>query len=284
MCRLFAQVTARPAQAQDLLVDSEFSLLRQADADPDHPQKDGWGLAWFDAEGREHLVKSGRPAFEEKERFTKTAREAVSSTILGHIRAASAGVGIDDARAHPFSDDGWAFVHNGTLTIHREVAAALGPRRARLKTDSDSEVYLQQFLKHLAAVGEPSRAFEECVKEDWLLWQACRASYPGHATPYTSLNAVASDGRGIHALCHAAARGNAEHGVCHPDQPWSVMSYAMKEGRFVLASEGVDLGEWTRLAPPETISAAPKNGEVEISRRRLDLAGPLGPVPEVSRT
>ena len=38
MCRLFAQVSTKPESARDLLVDSEFSLLRQADGDPKNPQ------------------------------------------------------------------------------------------------------------------------------------------------------------------------------------------------------------------------------------------------------
>ena len=283
MCRLFAQVSARPEGARDLLVESEFSLLRQADFDPAHPQKDGWGLAWFGADGRPRVTKSGRPAASERERFARTADEAVSRAVIGHIRAAS-NPHRDEAHAHPFEDAGWVFAHNGSLTISREVAAALGPRRSRLKTNSDSEVYFQQFLRHLEATADPSRAFEECVKEDWSLWEGCRASYPNAGTPYTSLNAVASDGNGVYALCHASRRGLAAHGVCHADQPWSVMSYTLRGERFVLASEGTDSGEWTRLVPPETISAVPKGGTVEVSRRRLDLTGPLGPVPEVSRT
>ncbi|OGR90985.1 MAG: hypothetical protein A2V88_17065 [Elusimicrobia bacterium RBG_16_66_12] len=283
MCRLFAQVSTRPERARDLLVDSDFSLLRQADFDPANPQKDGWGLAWFDADGLPRVTKSGRPAASERERFIRTADEAVSTAILGHIRAAS-NPHRDDAHAHPFEDEGWVFAHNGTLTIQREVARALGPRKSRLKTDSDSEAYFQQFLKHLAATGDPSRAFEACVNEDWRLWEDCRASYPDADTPYTSLNAVASDGKGVYALCHASRRGLAAHGICHGDQPWSVMSYTLRGRRFALASEGADSGEWIRLVPPETISAVPKEGTVEVRRRRLDLASPLGPVPEVSRT
>lgn len=283
MCRLFAQVSTRPERARDLLVDSEFSLLRQADFDPANPQKDGWGLAWFGADGLPRVTKSGRSAADERRRFMRTADEAVSSAILGHIRAAS-NPHRDDAHAHPFEDEGWVFAHNGTLTIQSEVARALGSRKSRLKTDSDSEVYFQQFLKHLAATGDPSRAFEECANEDWRLWGDCRASYPDAGTPYTSLNAIASDGKGVYALCHASRRGLAAHGICHADQPWSVMSYTLRGPRFVLASEGADSGEWIRLAPPETISAVPKKGAVEVRRRRLDLTNPLGPIPEVSRT
>src|SRR3569833_2900837 len=119
MCRLFAQVSTKPESARDLLVDSEFSLLRQADGDPKNPQKEGWG-----------------------------------------------------------------FIHNGTLAIFKEVAEALGPRRARLKTDSDSEIYFQQFLKHLAVTKDPSRTFETYITENWTLRKDCRSRYPGMATPY----------------------------------------------------------------------------------------------------
>ncbi len=282
MCRLFAQVCAAPRTARDLLVDAEFSLLRQADADPSNPQKDGWGLAWFDAAGRPRVVKSGRAATDERERFARAADEAVSTVVIGHLRAAT-NPHLDEAHAHPFADEGWVFAHNGTLTIRQEVAEALGPRRARLKTDSDTEVYFQQFLKHLARVGDPSRAFEECVAEDWRLWESCRGRYPEAATPYTSLNALASDGRALHALCHAARAGGGRHGVFHPGLPWSVMCYAERDGRVVLASEGVDAGAWTRLAPPETMSAAPNGSRVELRRRALDPVSPSGPVPEVSR-
>lgn len=281
MCRLFAQVAPKPLSARDLLVDSEFSLLRQADGDPEKPQKDGWGLAWFDAAGRARVVKSARPAPEERERFRRAADEAVSSIVLGHIRAAS-NPHLEEAYAHPFEDEGWTFIHNGSLTIWKEVAEALGPRRARLKTESDTEVYFQQFLKHLAATKEPSRAFEACVAENWALWKDCASRYPGVATPYTSLNAIASDGRAVHALCHASRAGLASCGVFHADQPWSVMSVREEGGRVVLASEGLDGGGWARLSPPETLDAGPGR---PVVRRALDLAAVVGhPVPEVSRT
>ena len=284
MCRLFAQVAPDPASARDLLVDSRYSLLKQVDADAANPQKDGWGLAWFDAGGAPRVAKSGRSAAQESARFAAAADEARSSVVLGHIRAAS-NPHLDAAYAHPFSDDGWVFAHNGTLTIWPEVAAALGPRRERLETESDSEVYFQQFLKHLELTKDPSAAFEACVRENWELWEGCKGLYPKTATPYTSLNAIASDGRGVHALCHASRSGLAQHGVCHPDQPWSVMAFSTRGGRFVLASEGVDGEEWTRLRPPETLSATPGPSGVEVRRRSLlPLVTPYGPVPEVSRS
>lgn len=283
MCRLFAQVSTKPESARDLLVDSEFSLLRQADGDPKNPQKDGWGVAWFGADGSPLVTKSGGSAVVEREAFARAADAARSSVVVGHLRAASNPT-VNEAYAHPFEDEGWVFIHNGTLTIAEEVAEALGPRRSRLKTGSDSEIYFQQFLKHFAATKDPSRAFEACVAENWTLWQACRSAYPDAATPYTSLNAIAADGRGIHALCHASRRGLAECAVFTPGQPWSIMSFTTRGGRFILSSEGEDGGDWTRLSPPETISAVPMGSRIEVRRRALTLESPFGPVPEVSRS
>lgn len=282
MCRLFAQVSPKPAGARDLLVDSPFSLLKQSDMAPDNPQKDGWGMAWFGADGKPRVVKSARPAFEEPERFKAAADAAFAPVVLGHIRAAS-NPHVDEAHAHPFEDEGWAFIHNGTLTIWKEVAESLGPRQARLRSDSDSEAYLQLFLQQLERAKDPSAAFEGCIRAAWDLWPRVKHRYPDAATPYTSLNAVASDGRGIHALCHAARRGLADCGLCHPTQPWSVMSFASRGDRFVVASEGVDGGEWTRMTPPETLSAVSESGNITVARRRLILNTPEGPVPEVSR-
>ncbi len=284
MCRLFAQVAPQAAAARAFLADSEHSLLNQVDADPKNPQQDGWGLAWFESDGVLSVTKSGRSASEDRARFTAAADKARSRVVLGHIRAASKGIRLDEQHAHPFADEGWAFIHNGTLFIHREVGAALGPRRARLKTESDSEVYFQQFMKFRDEGASPSAAFEACIAENWRLWESCRSRYPELSSPYSSLNAIASDGNGIHALCHATARGLAEHGIFHPDQPWSVMSYAMRQGRFLLASEGVDGGDWTRLTPPETISAVPSATGVDVKRRALSLISSSGPVPEVSRS
>src|SRR5581483_4851422 len=88
MCRLFAQAAPQPAAARDLLVDAEFSLLRQADADPANPQTDGWGVAWFTDRGP-RVEKSAGAAPAERARFSAAADAARSRVVLAHIRAAS---------------------------------------------------------------------------------------------------------------------------------------------------------------------------------------------------
>lgn len=280
MCRLFAQLSPSPRSAREPLVDAEFSLLRQSDFDGKNRQQDGWGIGWTSGEGTS-VAKSPRAAFQDAARFRAAARRAEALCVVGHIRAASNPRGIPRSRlinmanTQPFSDGTWLFAHNGTLEIPLEVAAELGPLRRKLRSNNDSEVYFWQFRKHLERLGDGARAFEACVREIWSVWRAHPEKRALKPTPYTSLNALATDGRRLYAFCHSIRRGLAECGVCNPTQPWGVMSFCERDGAVLVASENVDRGRWTRLAPHEILSASVDGGRVEISRTAYEL-GPKG--------
>ncbi len=287
MCRLYAQLSPRPLSAKDLLVDSRFSLLKQSDSDPGNLQKDGWGIGVFGNNGGAAVSKSPRPAFQEAAAFTAAA-QAASTAVIGHLRAASNPRGIDAARlismdnTQPYTDGTWVFAHNGTLEIPDEVASELGPLKKEIRALNDSEVYFWQFLKFLRRHGDGARAFEECVREDWALWRRCAAAHPGKPTPYTSLNALASDGRRLFAFCHAARAGAAVHGIFNKSQPWQIMSFSRRGELLVVASENLDDGAWTRFDSPEVLVAGISGGGLEIARRRYELKnGQLLPLPEV---
>lgn len=271
--------------AKDLLVDSRFSLLKQSNFDPKNLQRDGWGIAHFHS-GAAAVDKSAKPAFDEAQAFARAAQPA-STAVIGHLRAASNPRGlpmkelINLGNTQPYTDGRWAFGHNGTLEIPLEVAESLGPLQKHVKSNNDSEVYFWQFIKFLREHGDGARAFEECVAETWRIWERCKTRHPGKQTPYTSLNAVASDGRSLFAFCHAARTGLASRALFTPDQPWQIMSFSLREGRLVVASEGLDEGSWTRFQSPETLCARLDDGRLSVTRRRYALArGRLAPTTQ----
>lgn len=282
MCRLFAQISPSLANARHWLAGSEFSIFRQSDFDKGNLQKDGWGIAHFGNKGRPLVSKSPMPVYKEKESFLEAAGKT-SRVVIGHIRAASNPLGIPRNRlinlesTQPFTDGRWIFAHNGTLEIPREVAGRLGPLRHRVKSPNDSEVYFWQFVKFFRKTRDAVKALKACVQEDWELWSRCRERYPDKKGPYTSLNAVLSDGRRLYAFCHAVRRGMAAHGVCNPDQPWSVMSFARRKGCLIVASENLDRKAWTRLVPPEILCAEIASGRLRLERKRLALEGVPAP-------
>lgn len=275
MCRLFLQVSAGPKGAVDLLADSDFSLLKQSSGKRSCPQKDGWGVGWHDEKGNPRRVRSPYPIYKEEKKLRAAAERAVSRVVVGHIRAASNPLGltnkalITEVNAQPFMLGRWLFAHNGTLLIPRETRAALGPLAKKLTARNDSEIYFYHLLKHMKKAGSFHDAVQAALLELWDIWDSCRKRHPGKQAPYTSMNAVLSDGRRGYAICHAASAGMASTGVFHPSQPWSQMSFSQRGSRLLAASEGLDRKDWTLMLPPETIEARAAGGVVKAIRRTL---------------
>lgn len=278
MCRLFAQISPRPADAGHFLADSCFSLLKQSNFNKKNPQKDGWGIGYFGNNGTALVSKSAKAVYQESGRFKQLARSLRSQVIIGHLRAASNPLGLSRRRliteknSQPFTDGRWLFAHNGTLRIPREIAARLGSQRTKVSGDNDSEIYFRQFMKFLGCKRGPAWALKACIREIWETWELCRARYPGLKNPYTSLNALVSDGRRLTVLNHFVERGLSDFAVCSPDQPWSVMCFTRRAGRLIAASESMDAKAWTRLRQPEIISASIENGRLITRRERFSIA------------
>jgi len=288
MCRLFAQISPEPVSAEEFLVDSEFSLLKQSDFQKDNLQKDGWGIAHFGNGAQPVVSKSPKPAFKDAKAFSAAAGKAVSRVAVGHIRAASNPRKLPKTRlinmdnTQPFTDGHWIFAHNGTLQIPLEVSGRLGPYAKKLKSLNDSEVYFWQFIKFFSKTKDVEKALLACIAENWALWKECRDAHPGVKAPYTGLNTLISDGKSLHALCHGASRGLADCGVCNPTTPWGTMSFTERDGRVIVASENMDRGPWTPLEPPELLSVDIRSGKASVTRRHYDFT-PHGLVPKSSK-
>lgn len=242
MCRLFGQRAPSPSDAARFLIDSPLSLLRQAD--PRHEQTDGWGIAL----GVE-VVKEARAAHDSP-LYRQAARRA-APVIVAHLRAASNPQKLPREKlltlenTQPFTDGRWAFAHNGT------VYAVTDKRWARAwRGRNDSEFYFWLWRRGLEATGEPIEAFKWAVRE-------LRST--GMEKPYSSLNAVVTDGTSLHALCHSRAAGMFKNALFTPDQPWQVMSWRQDGQTVVVASEPVDEAPgWKRLGPDQFLSASSK--------------------------
>ena len=285
MCRLFAQISPTPASAEDFLVSSEFSLLKQSDFNKKNLQEDGWGIAYFGNKNEPVVSKSSEAIFKEKEKFARAAHAVRAKVVIGHIRAASNPRGIAKDKlinmenSQPYTDGRWIFAHNGTLQIPEEIAENLGALRKNVKSLNDSEVYFWQFIKHYGNTKDPAEALEACIRENWSVWERCKQKHPEKKTPYTSLNVLLSDGSGLYAFCHAVHQGLAGCGVRNPTQPWNIMSWTERQEpgaaqRLIAGSENLDRGLWTRFSQPELLSVEIRSGKLDINRRLLDLALP----------
>lgn len=274
MCRLFGQLSRRPQDAFEAFCGAPHALLPISCAQMRRAQRDGWGIGWIDAGGRTRVVKSARPVFKEAARAQAAARRAVSTAVVGHVRAASNPKGLPQSRIlgaknnQPFAERGWLFAHNGTLEIPDDVAALLGSDRKRLRSQNDSEVYFRQFLKFLAAYGDAAQALEACARETLAVWRVRARNHPKKRSPFTGLNAVVSNGRELHALSLYPAFPELRS-LGRRAQPWGTMSLRTAPGSVLVASEDLDARSWRRLPPGTLVSAQFVGGRPRVRVRRL---------------
>ncbi len=151
MCRLFG-LTAGTAQVRATfwLLDAPDSLSAQS-----HRNVDGSGIGFFAPDGTPILDKQPEPAFSDEE-FIHEAKQAESTTFVGHVRYATAG-GRTAQNTHPFTMHGRIMAHNGGFGELARLDEQLGPYRRMVLGDADSERYFalitQQIDSHDGEVG-----------------------------------------------------------------------------------------------------------------------------------
>lgn len=147
MCRLLGYVAAEPRSLHDLLGAvgyDEFTALSAM-------HKDGWGMAWRQADGTLAVDKSPQPA-NRSDRYRDLAHRRLSDAGIVHLRWATPTLAVTEANSHPFVRDGMAFAHNGRIlpppALTRLVAPGL---RAELEGTTDSERFFFAVRSRLAA-------------------------------------------------------------------------------------------------------------------------------------
>ena len=149
MCRLMALKSTEPVPMYRFLIGGDNAFAVQS---LEHP--DGWGIAYHEGD-ETSLVKSVLPAITD-ELFEEVAFSVKATTVLAHVRRATAGV-VARRNCHPFRRGPWAFAHNGKITGFDQVKDALKARidpalRASLEGETDTEVFFLLFLTHLESL------------------------------------------------------------------------------------------------------------------------------------
>jgi len=109
MCRLFGYCSRGSASAASLLTEQglqDFTALSAF-------HSDGWGMAWYTADGPE-IRKSTRRAADEPD-YDELARRALGDIGLVHLRAATPGLAVGRQNCHPFRYGGYTLAHNGAI-------------------------------------------------------------------------------------------------------------------------------------------------------------------------
>jgi predicted glutamine amidotransferase len=287
MCRLFGQLTTHAEPAAPWLVRTDRSLLAQSHASPETAQRDGWGVAWFTSEGRPHVVKGVRGAFEpgDREQFEAAANAAQPPLVIGHLRHASNPLGLTHAEllgpenSQPFDSHTAIFAHNGSIPLPRETKPFLGVHEHQVRGVNDSEVLFWLLVRNSEEVGDPLRGYLRTVED---LVRVRIATKIPTASAFSGLNVLyAPSPSELWAFC--LWTGDHGCGLLDASRPYYQMTYRANAHTVVVGSEPFDHehGQWTPLPSGQYLHARTDAGRLSVTTGKIPLpeALPLGPPP-----
>jgi glutamine amidotransferase len=147
MCRLFGLHGGRQrVRGCFWLLEAPHSLALQSRSQPD-----GYGIGTFAEDGAPHVDRGATPAWQD-EAFAREAKHECSRTYVVHLRYASSGPAAL-RNSHPFVQEGRLFAHNGVFEGLPELEAQLGPDRALVHGDTDSERFFALVTRETRAAG-----------------------------------------------------------------------------------------------------------------------------------
>jgi len=267
VCRMIGAISAGNVDVERYLLRSECSLFMQA---VKGGQGDGWGIAWYIG-GSLKIVKSEKPIYEEADEFEKVVREISTSVLLAHVRKASNPrnlpreliIGLNETQ--PFRYGNRVFAHNGVIRVPDEAMSLLENYRKLVRGNNDSEVYFALLMKEWDRLGEASKALE-AVEET--LQEALEASGKNYESPFSSLNAIFSDGKKLYAYNRFSDEEKvlSLKSVCYGGSPYYVMTYMAGEDELVVSSERIwENDEWKLLGNGFLMTAWIEHGKIRYS-------------------
>jgi len=266
---MIGMISVKPTNLFRYLVQDECSLLIQAEKGE---QSDGWGIGYYE-QNELRVFKSPNSAYKEKELFRKLSRQISSNIIIAHVRKASNPRGLPKSmliaieNTQPFYYENYLFVHNGTVYYPDEVLKRLGDYKSLVKGLNDSEIYFAYLIKELKAQRDFVKAIKS-VKEG--LWHILREIRGQRDTPYSSLNAIFSDGQKLYAITHYL-KGKELKSICYKDTPYFRMTYYCDDEKLIVASERTNRdSNWRIMENNDILIAEIHDGRIKYQILKLE--------------
>lgn len=205
MCRFIAYKGER-ILLSDLVTNPSNSLINQSFHARERSEPlngDGFGLGWYVPEVSDEpcLFTSVTPAWA-NQNLRRIASKTASPCIFAHVRAATAGLAVNDLNCHPFQFGQYLWMHNGSIGDFHNIKRAL---RTELKDEfyhavhgtTDSEHAFALFLNLLP---DTEKQMSGEVLADTLAKTVLHISdlcQQSSATPRLVLNFAVTDGKSV---------------------------------------------------------------------------------------
>lgn len=166
MCRLLGVVSREPLSLDQAVSEEIEPFTAQSEV-----HRDGWGVAWFDAEDeasgnpRRPQIRRHLDVARESAAYREAVRAATGPMMMVHLRKASPGLPLRIENTHPFREGGTVFAHNGQFDLSPELRAAVLARGGRRpEGTTDSELFFSLIELH-ARTEDPATAVQRAAAE-----------------------------------------------------------------------------------------------------------------------
>ena len=148
MCRLLGYCSRGSASAASLLTEPGLRAFTALSAF----HSDGWGMAWYTADGPELRTSTRRAA--DAADYDRLAHRALGDIGLVHLRWATPGLAIGRQNCHPFRCGGYTLAHNGAIHPQNKLGEMLPAEWERRRHGTtDSERYFLHLMWRLERRG-----------------------------------------------------------------------------------------------------------------------------------
>ncbi|MHA1974219.1 MAG: class II glutamine amidotransferase [Candidatus Hodarchaeales archaeon] len=182
--------------------------------------EDGWGIAYsFSGSGTIKFADRSSGSAFNSERYTRAIGKIgqVPSVVLAHLRKASKGINVVERNSHPFIQNNWAFMHNGTFYNVEKL-----PIDSNLKFTSDNSDTEHLFFFMLSTF----------IKEENFqkAWQDFVEAMENNQYSFSAVNCIFSNGREMYAIRWAEES---------PDY-YTLYSYQLDNNCVIITSEPLE--------------------------------------------
>jgi predicted glutamine amidotransferase len=252
MCRLLAYASTIDRPVHGLLSGEEFEVF----SDLSDVHNDGWGMAWLPGTGDEPEIGSTRDA---TTAIDDPTYQAFAATPMGragfiHLRLATEGFSVTKENAHPFRVGDWLFGHNGSIPHADRLEDLLDLTSKELMVyDTDSKIYFLLVLQRIRELGDPVKGMQRAIADIRSLCGPCSLNavlmnrdvliaveaHTGAVLPLNTLKGKIGEGN---ELPHHHDRDN-----------YYTLRWSVRGDSLVVASTGIDVGEWHDLGDDSMI-------------------------------
>ena len=269
MCRLLAYAAPRSTTVTEVMGTENTEAFQRMTM----VHTDGWGSAWLaagpgEAQPEIEAVRVSTPG-QVDSMLTAALDSSPSNSRLVHLRLATDGFKRTTVNTHPFTAEGIAFAHNGSIAPVSAFEPLLEERdRTRIEGSTDSEMYFAVLRRHIREVGGT------IVDGSISALRALREAFPK-----ASFNAVLLTSDEL-VVIHANSTANVTEDTFralgiepqdlppdHTDTYYKLAMQQQPDGTTIFSSTGIDLEGWSRV-PEDTITRIDLN-TLELTQRPI---------------